>query len=172
MIRLICVGKIKDEHLEALISDYQRKISRYHKLEIIEVKDEPIRDNEKQVLEIEAERLLKQIDRNDYVILLDLHGKSIDSISLANKIDSLFVRSPRIDFVIGGSLGLGEKIIARADERLKLSDLTFLHQMTRLILLEQIYRSFKILNHASESKILTPLISQNLDGKELEKLHF
>ena len=152
MIRLICVGKVKDEHLSALIGDYQRKISRYHKLEIIEVKDEAIRDNEKQVLDIEAERLLKQIDRNDYVILLDLHGKSTDSVSLAHKIDSLFIQYPRICFVIGGSLGLGEKIIERADERLKLSDLTFLHQMTRLILLEQIYRSFKILNNETYHK--------------------
>ena len=85
MIKLICVGKVKDEHLLALINDYQRKISRYHKLEIIEVKDEPIRDNEKQVLDMEADRLLNVIDRNDYVILLDLHGKSIDSIWLALK---------------------------------------------------------------------------------------
>ena len=152
MIRLICVGKVKDEHLSALIDDYQRKISHYHKLEIIEVKDEAIRDNEKQVLEIEAERLLKQIDRNDYVILLDLHGKSTDSVSLAHHIDHLFIRYPRVAFVIGGSLGLGEKIIERADERLKLSDLTFLHQMTRLILLEQIYRSFKILNNETYHK--------------------
>ncbi|MBR4461951.1 MAG: 23S rRNA (pseudouridine(1915)-N(3))-methyltransferase RlmH [Erysipelotrichaceae bacterium] len=152
MIKIVCVGKIKDEHLLALISDYQHKIKRYHKLEIIEVKDEPIRDNEKQVLSIEAERLLNVIDKNDYVILLDLHGKSIDSVSLANKLDQLFVRYPKICFVIGGSLGLGEKIIERAEERIKLSDLTFLHQMTRLILMEQIYRSFKILNHETYHK--------------------
>ncbi len=152
MIKLVCVGKVKDEHLLALINDYQKKIGRYHKLEIIEVKDEPIRDNEKQVLDVEAERLLNVIDKNDYVILLDLHGKSIDSLDFAKKLDQLFIRFPKICFVIGGSLGLGEKILARADERMKLSDLTFLHQMTRLILLEQIYRSFKILNHETYHK--------------------
>ena len=152
MIKLICVGKVRDEHLQALIRDYQQKISHYHKLEIIEVKDEPIKENEKQVLDTEADRLLNVIDRNDYVILLDLHGKSIDSIGLSNKLDQLFIRYPKICFVIGGSLGLGEKILARADERMKLSDLTFLHQMTRLILLEQIYRSFKILNHETYHK--------------------
>ena len=152
MIRLVCVGKVRDEHLLALISDYQKKISRYHKLEIIEVRDEPIRDNEKQVLDIEADRLLNVIDKNDYVILLDLHGRSIDSPGFAEKLDQLFIRYPKICFVIGGSLGLGEKILARANERMKLSDLTFLHQMTRLILLEQIYRSFKILNHETYHK--------------------
>ena len=152
MIRLVCVGKVKDEHFLALIRDYQRKISHYHKIEVIEVKDEPIRDNEKQVLDIEAERLLNVIDRNDYVILLDLHGRGIDSIGFSQKLDQLFIRYPKICFVIGGSLGLGEKILERADERLKLSDLTFLHQMTRLILVEQIYRSFKILNHETYHK--------------------
>ena len=152
MIRLVCVGKVRDEHLLALISDYQKKISRYHKLEIIEVRDEPIRDNEKQVLDIEADRLLNVIDKNDYVILLDLHGRSIDSPGFAEKLDQLFIRYPKICFVIGGSLGLGEKILARANERMKLSDLTFLHQMTRLILLEQIYRAFKILNHETYHK--------------------
>ncbi len=135
MIKVICVGKVKDGHLLALIEDYRQKISHYHKLEIIEVRDEPIRENEKQVLDTEAQRLLNVIDQNDYVILLDLHGKSIDSLGFSKKLDQLFIRNPRICFVIGGSLGLGEKILARADERLKLSDLTFLHQMTRLILL-------------------------------------
>ncbi|MBP5280186.1 MAG: 23S rRNA (pseudouridine(1915)-N(3))-methyltransferase RlmH [Erysipelotrichaceae bacterium] len=147
MIKLVCIGKIKDPHLSALIADYEIKINHYHKLQIIEVKDEPIRDDEKAVLDAEADRALKNINNDEYVILLDLHGKSIDSISLANKIDKLFISYPKITFVIGGSLGLGEALLKRANERIKLSDLTFLHQMTRLILLEQIYRSFKILNN-------------------------
>ena len=147
MIKLVCIGKIKDPHLSALIADYEKKINHYHKLQIIEVKDEPIRDDEKAVLDAEAERALKNINNDEYVILLDLHGKSIDSISFANKIDRLFISYPKITFVIGGSLGLGEALLKRANERIKLSDLTFLHQMTRLILLEQIYRSFKILNN-------------------------
>lgn len=152
MIKLICVGKVKDEHLKALIDDYQKRIGKYHKLELIEVKDEPIRDNEKEVLDIEASRLLSKIDKDDYVILLDLHGDNIDSISLAKKIDNLFIKHSKIDFVIGGSLGLGQDIRNRANYKLKLSDMTFLHQMTRLIILEQIYRSFKILNHETYHK--------------------
>ncbi len=147
MIKLICVGKIKDSHLKALIDDYTKRIGKYHKLEVIEVKDEPIRDNEKEVLDKEASALLSKIDKDDYVILLDLHGETIDSVSLAKKIDKLFINHSKIDFVIGGSLGLGQDVIDRANYRLKLSDMTFLHQMTRLIVLEQIYRSFKILNN-------------------------
>ena len=152
MIKLLCVGKVKDKNLSALINDYVKRISRYHKLEIIEVKDEPIRDNEKAVLDIEAKRVLNCIASDEYVILMDLHGKSIDSLGFAEKMDKLFIQYPKITFVIGGSLGLGEELIDRANEKLKLSDLTFLHQMTRLILLEQIYRSFKILNHETYHK--------------------
>lgn len=152
MIKVIGIGTIKDKNLKALIDDYIKKINHYHKLEVIEVKDEKISDNETNVLNVEAQRALDKINNDEYVILLDLHGKNIDSISLANKIDKLFISHSKITFVIGGSLGLGSKLIERADERIKLSDLTFLHQMTRLILLEQIYRSFKILNHETYHK--------------------
>ena len=152
MLKLICGGKVKDASLKALIDDYQKRIQKYHKLEVIEVKDEPIRDNDKEVLDIEASRIMSKIDKDDYVILLDLHGKSLDSVSFANKIDKLFVSYSKITFVIGGSLGLGEEVRKRANYRLKLSDMTFLHQMTRLIILEQIYRCFKILNHETYHK--------------------
>ena len=152
MLKLICVGKVKDEHLKALIDDYTKRIGKYHKLEVIEVKDEAIKDNQKEVLDIEASRILSKIDKDDYVILLDLHGTALDSVSLAEKIDNLFINHSKIDFVIGGSLGLGEDIRNRANYKLKLSDMTFLHQMTRLIILEQIYRSFKILNHETYHK--------------------
>ena len=147
MIKIVCVGKVKDRNLSALIDDYGKRINRYHKMEIIEVKDEPIRDDEKTVLDIEAKRVLNSIGNDEYVILMDLHGKSIDSLSLAKKIDKLFIQFPKITFVIGGSLGLGKALLKRADDKIKLSDLTFLHQMTRLILLEQIYRSFRIMNN-------------------------
>ena len=152
MIKIVCVGKVKDKNLLALIEDYTKKINSYHKLEIIEVKDEPIRDNSLQVLNTEANRLLEKIGDDEYVILLDLHGKAIDSISLANKIDKLFISHPKLTFVIGGSLGLGDNIRKRANEAIKLSDLTFLHQMTRLILVEQLYRCFKILNNENYHK--------------------
>ena len=152
MIKILCVGKIRDKHLEALIDDYAKKINRYHKLEIVEVKDEAISGNEREVLDIEGKRLLEKIGKDEYVILLDLHGKTIDSPSLAEKIDRLFISTSRLTFVIGGSLGLSDEVRARANERIRLSDLTFLHGMTRLILLEQIYRSFKILNHETYHK--------------------
>lgn len=152
MLKLICVGRVKDASLKALIDDYQKRIQKYHKLEITEVKDEPIRDNEKEVLDIEASRIMSKIEKDDYVILLDLHGESLDSVSFAKKIDKLFVSYSKITFVIGGSLGLGEEVKKRANYRLKLSDMTFLHQMTRLIILEQIYRCFKILNHETYHK--------------------
>ena len=152
MIKIVCVGKVKDRHLSALIDDYVSKIAHYHKIEVIEVKDEPIKDNKKAVLDKEAEAVLSLIRDDEYVILLDLHGKSIDSLSLAAKLDRLFVSYARITFVIGGSLGLGEKLRERANEKLKLSDLTFLHQMSRLIILEQLYRCFKILNNETYHK--------------------
>lgn len=152
MIKIIGIGKIKDKHLEALIDDYVKKISRYHKIEVIEVKDEPIKDDDKAVLDLEAEHALSKIKDNEYVILLDLHGKQTDSVSFAKHLDDLFIRNSHITFVIGGSLGLGDKLIKRANERLKLSEMTFLHGMTRLILVEQIYRSFKILNNETYHK--------------------
>lgn len=147
MIKVIAIGKIKDNHLNALIDDYAKKINKYHKFEIIEVKDEPIRDNDAKTLDIEADRALKMIDEKDYVVLLDLHGKMIDSIKLAEMIDATFTSYPRICFVIGGSLGLGKALLERANYRLKLSDMTFLHSITRLLIIEQIYRAFKILNN-------------------------
>ena len=152
MIKIVCVGKIKDKNLKNLIDDYASKISHNHRLETVEVKDESIGTDEKAVLSVEADRLLEKIRDDEYVILLDLHGNPIDSIGLADKLDKLFIRNPRITFVIGGSLGLDDRLRKRANESLKLSDLTFLHQMTRLILLEQIYRSFKILNHETYHK--------------------
>lgn len=152
MIKLVCIGKIKDSNLKTLIDDYTKKINKYHKFEVVEVKDEPIKDNEKAVLDIEASRAVSKIGNDEYVILLDLHGKTIDSVEFAKKLDKLFINYSKITFVIGGSLGLGEELIKRANYRLKLSDMTFLHQMTRLILVEQIYRSFKILNNETYHK--------------------
>lgn len=152
MIRIIGVGRIKDSNLGTLIEDYKKKINRYHKIEIIEVKDEAIRDNETEVLRIEGERVLKLIDNRDYVIVLDLHGKQMDSLKFAKHIDELFNTNSRLVFVIGGSLGLSAELVARANERLKLSEMTFLHSMTRLILIEQIYRAFKILGNETYHK--------------------
>lgn len=147
MINVVCVGKIKDKNLSNLIDDYVKKISKYHKINLLEVKDEPINSNNKEVLDIEASRVLKLIHQDDYVILLDIHGKQMDSVEFAKELDKLFIYHSKITFVIGGSLGLGDELVKRANNRLSLSEMTFLHQMTRLILLEQIYRCFKILNN-------------------------
>lgn len=152
MIKLVVVGKIKDKHLQALIDDYVKRINRYHKLEVIEVKDEPIQNDESAVLKKEGQRVLEKIGTDEYVITLDLHGKMCDSLTFATKIDRLFINYSKITFVIGGSLGLSEELRARSNELFKLSDLTFLHQMTRLIILEQIYRGFKILNNETYHK--------------------
>jgi len=158
MIKIIGIGKIKDKHLKALCEDYQKRIQPYHRLEVIEVNDEAISNHasikeENQIKEKEALEVLKRIKDNDYVILLDLHGKNMTSEELAQKIHSIQTyQTSNITFVIGGSLGLGESLLKRSNDRLKLSDFTFLHQMTRLILLEQIYRSFKILSNETYHK--------------------
>ncbi len=154
MIKIVAVGKIKSNSLNALINDYLKKISSYHKIELIEVKDEAIiaNDSNEAILDKEANRVLKQIKDDEYVIVLDLHGEMISSEELASKMDKLFVSYSKITFVIGGSLGLGKEIIRRSNYRLKLSPMTFLHSMTRLIILEQIYRSFKINNHETYHK--------------------
>lgn len=154
MIKIVAVGKIKSNSLNTLINDYLKKISSYHKIELIEVKDEAIiaNDSNEAILDKEANRVLKQIKDDEYVIVLDLHGEMISSEELASKMDKLFVSYSKITFVIGGSLGLGKEIIRRSNYRLKLSPMTFLHSMTRLIILEQIYRSFKINNHETYHK--------------------
>lgn len=158
MIKIISIGKIKEKHLKALCDEYTKRIQPYQKIECIEVNDEMIPMNasekeEKQVLDKEAQEVLKRVKDQDYVILLDLHGEMLTSESLAKKIESIQTyNTSNITFVIGGSLGVADALVKRSDFRLKLSDLTFLHQMTRLILLEQIYRSFKILKNETYHK--------------------
>lgn len=154
MIKIIAVGKIKDHRLNDLINDYLKKISAYHKITLVEVKDEAIVDNDspQKIMDREGERVLKQIKPDEYVILLDLHGKMLDSLALASFLDERFNTCSKLCFVIGGSLGLSDMLRKRADFALKLSPLTFLHSMTRLILLEQIYRAFKINNHETYHK--------------------
>ena len=151
-VRIVCVGKIKDSFNKQGIDEYKKRLSRYIKLDIIEVDDAKIKDNASQkeeelVKKEEGIRILKQVKDNEYMILLDLHGKEIDSVEFSKIIDTTSIRFSTITFVIGGSLGLSDAVIQRANYRLCLSKMTFTHQMTRVILLEQIYRSFKILNN-------------------------
>ena len=140
MIKIICVGKIKEKYLEELISDYLKRISKYHKIEIIEVKDN---DN----FSVETNNLLKVIKKDDYNIALCLDGNTFDSVSLAKYIDGLFTHNSTITFIIGGSNGLSDDIIKMCNARVSFGPLTFPHGLFRGILLEQIYRAFKINNN-------------------------
>ena len=139
------MGKIKEQYLNDLIDDYKTRISKYHKLEIIELKDT---NN----LEEERDNILKHIGNQDYVISLDIDGKEFDSVSLSQIIDKAFITNGTITFIIGSSYGLHEDIKNKSNLRLSFSRLTFPHGLFRGILLEQIYRSFKILNNESYHK--------------------
>ena len=145
MIKIICMGKIKEDYLNKLIDDYKKRISRYHKIEIIEL-------NDSNDLQKESVDILRHINNQDYVIALDIDGENLDSVSLANKIDSTFLNYGTITFIIGSSFGLHEDVKRRANYRLSFSKLTFPHGLFRGILLEQIYRSFKILNNETYHK--------------------
>ena len=144
MIKILCVGKIKENYLKEAIADYQKRISKYHKLEIIEVPDSDISKEE--------DYLLKNINQKDYIITLEIEGKQIKSLELAKKIDEVFITNSSIIFVIGGSYGLSSKIKELSNFHLSFSLLTFPHGLFRVILLEQIYRAFKILNNESYHK--------------------
>lgn len=153
MIRLIACGKVKEKWMRDGIEEYAKRIQPYEKLEIVEVKDEKTLDNNSEaentrVKSIEGDRLLKCIKEDDYVILLDLHGKEIDSCALSEYIEKIHTGGKsKIDFVIGGSLGVSEALMQRSNERWRISKNTFPHQLCRIIVLEQIYRAFKIMNH-------------------------
>jgi len=144
MINIICMGKIKEKYLNDLIDDYTKRISKYHKLNIIELPDND--------MDTETKNILKHIKPNDYVISLAIEGKQLDSIELSNLIDKTFINYPTIDFIIGESNGLSDEIKNRSNMLLSFSKLTYPHGLFRGILLEQIYRSFKILNNESYHK--------------------
>lgn len=154
MITLIAVGKIKEKALTTLINEYKKRITSYSKIEIIEVSDEPNdKLEEEKVKELEGQRILKQIKRDSYVILLDLKGQPLDSEELAKKIEQINTyHSSNVTFIIGGSLGVSESVKEKADFVFKLSEMTFPHNIVRLLILEQIYRSYKILNNETYNK--------------------
>lgn len=147
MINLIVVGKLKEKSMQELSDEYLKRIQPYHKLKIIELKDFST-NGKLDSIKKESELILKAIKPQDYVIVLDLEGKDIDSVTLSNKIDSIFLNnSSNITFIIGGSMGLSEEVKQRSNYKWKLSNLTFTHQFARIIALEQIYRAFKILSN-------------------------
>lgn len=151
-ITLITVGKIKEKYLKDAIAEYTKRLSKYCKLEIIEVADEKTPDNASEVVEHairvkEAERILRYIKDDAYVITLEINGKQLSSEELADKIDKLGVQgTSHIIFIIGGSIGLGEDVLKKSDFALSFSKMTFPHQLMRVILLEQVYRSYRIIS--------------------------
>lgn len=145
MIKIICLGKLKEKYLIDLTSDYLKRINKYHKIELIELKDE-------ENLENEAKNIMKYIGVNDYVITLEILGKELTSEEFAHFIDNTFITNGTITFVIGSSTGLHENIKKRSNYALSFSKFTFPHGLFRGILLEQIYRVFKINNHESYHK--------------------
>ena len=149
MITIIVVGKIKEKYYNDATSEYLKRISKFHKINIIEVDKEK---DENTSLVKEKEYILKHIKPKDYVIALDIEGKEMNSKTLAFKINEIFNHNSNLVFIIGGSYGLHEDIKQIANYRLSFSKLTFPHQLFRVILLEQIYRSFKILNNETYHK--------------------
>lgn len=151
-INIISVGKIKEQYFIDAIEEYKKRISKYSNIELITVMDESNDLDSKTILKKEGERILSKIPSNSYTIALDLKGKELDSIGLAKKIDEITQVSSTINFIIGGSIGLDSSVIDKADYRLCFSKFTFPHKLMKLILLEQIYRSFKINNNESYHK--------------------
>lgn len=145
MIKIICVGSLKENYLKELVDDYLKRLSKYHKIDLIELKDSDIKK--------ECQEIKKVLNKNDYIISLDIKGKMYDSIEFKNHIENLFnTANSNITFIIGGSTGIDDEIKNMSNELISFSKFTFPHGLFRGILLEQLYRSFKIMNNESYHK--------------------
>lgn len=144
MINIICIGKIKETYLKEGIADYTKRISKYHKINIIELPDSAINE--------ETNLIMKHLSNKDYIISLAIEGNMLSSPDLSEKIRETFISYPNITFIIGGSNGISEEIKKLSHYKLSFSRLTYPHGLFRLILLEQIYRSFKIINNETYHK--------------------
>ena len=151
MIKIITVGKLKEKYLIDAVEEYKKRLSKYTKIEIIEVKDESSYEEDKNK-EKEAENIIKYIGDKDFIITLEIDGKEISSVEFASKIENIFNENSNITFIIGGSYGLSNRIKELSNYKLSFSKMTFPHQLFRVILLEQIYRTFKINNNESYHK--------------------
>lgn len=151
MIKLICVGKVKEKFITDAINEYTKRLSKYTKLQIIELEDISI-GNENQILEKEAQNILNRIKDNEYVIVLDINGQAYDSLEFAKMLNNQLINNSNITFVIGGSYGLHSSILNISSMRLSFSKLTFPHQLFRLIFVEQLYRAFKIMGNETYHK--------------------
>lgn len=151
-LTVVCVGRCKEAFYRDAVSEYAKRLSKYCDFRIVEVADEKTKEHasareEELILDKEAERIEKMLRTDDYVIALAIKGKKQDSVQFSKRIETLMnTGKSRIVFVIGGSLGLHERILLRADDQVSFSDMTFPHQLMRVILSEQIYRAFRIMN--------------------------
>lgn len=150
MIKIICIGKIKEKFYQEAINEYKKRISKYTNIEIIELPD--YNYDVKKTMISEYQGIMKVLNKSDYNILLDISGNQIDSISFAKKINDTLIVNSNITFIIGGSLGVVDELRNIVDYRLSFSVMTFPHQLFRIILLEQIYRAFKINNNEEYHK--------------------
>lgn len=144
MIKIICVGKLKEKYLIELVNDYKNRVNKYHKLEIIELKDSDIIS--------EGYEIKKYINKKDYIVTMEINGNKMNSIEFSKKIDNWLMTYGNIIFIIGGSDGIDDSIKDISNYKLSFSDLTFPHGLFRVFLVEQIYRSFKILNNETYHK--------------------
>ena len=151
MIKIICIGRIKEKFFVDAIEEYKKRISRYHQLEIVELPDEGI-DDIKVALKKEKEKILRVLNLRDYIVTLEIDGKEESSVDFAKRLDNLFIENSNITFIIGGSYGLDDEIKQLSNYKLSFSKMTFPHQLFRIILLEQIYRAFKIINNEEYHK--------------------
>lgn len=151
MIKIITVGSIKEQYLKDAIEEYKKRISKYTNIEIVEVKDEGLVEPKK-AMSLEEEKILKHINDKDYIITLEIEGKNLSSEEFADKLDKITLESSTITFIIGGSYGLSQNIKDKAKLHLSFSKMTFPHQLFRVLLLEQIYRAFKINNNENYHK--------------------
>ena len=145
MIKIITVGSIKEKYLKDAVEDYLKRIKKYTNIELIEIKDEGLVEESK-AIELEGDKINKHLSGKEYIISLEIEGKQMSSLEFANKLERIQIENSNIVFIIGGSYGISKKIIEKSCLHLSFSKMTFPHQLFRVILLEQIYRSFKV-NH-------------------------
>ena len=151
MIKIICVGKIKEKYFNEAINEYTKRLEKYHKIQIIEVPDTKT-DDSKVAIKKEQEEILKHLKEKDYIISLAIEGDQYSSIEFSKLIDKIMIENSNIVFIIGGSCGLSTEIKNRSNKLISFSKQTFPHQLFRIMLLEQIYRSFKIINNETYHK--------------------
>ena len=151
-IQIICIGKIKEDYLRSAVNEYSKRLSRFCKLEILELPDEKIPDKlnislANEIKQKECSNIIKHLKKSSYNITLDLSGKQLTSEQFSEKIENLSMTNSNITFIIGGSLGLTNELLNYCQEKLCFSKMTFPHQLIRVFLLEQIFRGFKIANN-------------------------